>query len=72
MLPSVNAFFLDVFLYLQYVVQSAIDGYNASVFAYGQTGSGKTFTIFGISDDFEPGIAQQSFKRLFEILEENR
>ncbi len=28
-------------------VESALDGYNATVFAYGQTGSGKTFTVTG-------------------------
>ena len=29
------------------VLQSAFQGYNASVFAYGQTGSGKTHTMMG-------------------------
>lgn len=29
------------------VVESVLDGYNATIFAYGQTGSGKTFTITG-------------------------
>ena len=29
------------------VVDSVLDGYNATIFAYGQTGSGKTFTITG-------------------------
>ena len=29
------------------VVESALGGYNASVFAYGQTGSGKTYTMLG-------------------------
>ena len=29
------------------VIDSAIDGYNGTIFAYGQTGSGKTYTITG-------------------------
>jgi kinesin family protein 6/9 len=28
-------------------VDSALEGYNGTIFAYGQTGSGKTFTITG-------------------------
>jgi kinesin family protein 6/9 len=29
------------------VIDSALDGYNGTIFAYGQTGSGKTFTMTG-------------------------
>jgi len=29
------------------LVESSLDGYNASILAYGQTGSGKTHTIIG-------------------------
>lgn len=29
------------------LVQSALDGFNATIFAYGQTGTGKTFTMQG-------------------------
>jgi DNA replication protein DnaC len=28
------------------VVDSALQGYNATIFAYGQTGSGKTYTMY--------------------------
>lgn len=29
------------------LIDSALDGYSATIFAYGQTGSGKTYTICG-------------------------
>lgn len=29
------------------LVESLVEGYNATVFAYGQTGSGKTYTLRG-------------------------
>lgn len=32
---------------IQPMVQSVLDGYNATVFCYGETGSGKTYTISG-------------------------
>lgn len=32
---------------IQNLVDSCLDGYNATCFAYGQTGSGKTYTILG-------------------------
>lgn len=35
----------DVFLEIEPVIKSVIDGYNACIFAYGQTGTGKTFTM---------------------------
>ena len=30
---------------LEIILQSFLEGYNATVFAYGQTGSGKSFTM---------------------------
>ena len=32
------------------LINSALDGYAATIFAYGQTGSGKTFTMMGNED----------------------
>ena len=33
------------------LLDSALEGFSATVFAYGQTGSGKTFTMMGPSND---------------------
>ncbi|KAF2343804.1 Kinesin motor domain, partial [Trinorchestia longiramus] len=52
------------------LIQSALDGYNATIMAYGQTGSGKTYTMIG--EQGTPGIAPRAFKRLFELAEEGR
>ncbi|ELP93602.1 hypothetical protein EIN_063470 [Entamoeba invadens IP1] len=51
------------------LVDTALSGYNSSLFAYGQTGSGKTFTTFGDCDKEElRGIIPRSLKYLFERL----
>jgi len=39
------------------LINSALDGYSATIFAYGQTGSGKTFTMMGNED----AIAQENW-----------
>ena len=38
----------EVFDTCKDLVQSALDGYNVTMFAYGQTGAGKTFTMYGL------------------------
>ena len=47
------------------LVQSSIDGYNATLFAYGQTGSGKTFTMLGGDYAGSEGIIRRSVRKVF-------
>ena len=51
-----------------------MDGYNVCIFAYGQTGSGKTYTMIGAGGADTPtsGIAPRAFKRIYELIEENK
>jgi predicted esterase len=44
-------------------IQSALDGYNTTIFSYGQTGSGKTYTIEGNTDS--PGLIPNLLNFLF-------
>jgi Kinesin motor domain len=37
----------DVFSQVEPMLQTALDGYNATIFTYGQSGSGKTFSMLG-------------------------
>lgn len=59
---------------VQEMVDSALSGFNSTVFAYGQTGSGKTFTILGDtsgkSDDGTTRVSERSgvFLRVFDDL----
>lgn len=46
------------------LLDSVLDGYNATVFAYGATGCGKTHTITGTVQD--PGIIFLTMQELFE------
>lgn len=46
-------------------IQSAIDGFNVSIFAYGQSNSGKTHTMEGTNQ--ERGLYQRSFEELFDL-----
>ncbi|WBW74361.1 kinesin-14 family minus-end directed microtubule motor Pkl1 [Schizosaccharomyces osmophilus] len=54
----------SVFQEITHLVQSAIDGYNVSIFAYGQTGSGKSYTM--LSND---GMVTRAVKQIFEYIE---
>lgn len=47
----------------QHVVQSVMEGMNATIFAYGQTSSGKTFTMNG--DKSCPGIIPMAIDDIF-------
>ncbi|XP_014851449.1 PREDICTED: kinesin-like protein KIF27 isoform X1 [Poecilia mexicana] len=52
---------------VQPLVESLLDGYNATVFCYGQTGSGKTYTLGGGSKD-EGGIIDCVAEDVFLLL----
>ncbi|KAF9340537.1 hypothetical protein BGZ91_001495 [Linnemannia elongata] len=51
------------------LVQSAMEGYNGTVFAYGQTSSGKTYTMSGTSS--QPGITPRAVEDVFKYIREN-
>ncbi|KAK3646464.1 tubulin-dependent ATPase kip3 [Elasticomyces elasticus] len=50
------------------LLDSVMDGYNATVFAYGATGCGKTHTITGTAQ--QPGIIFLTMQELFEKVDE--
>jgi kinesin family member 18/19 len=50
------------------LLDSVLDGYNATVFAYGATGCGKTHTITGTVH--EPGVIFLTMQELFERISE--
>lgn len=50
------------------LLDSVLDGYNATVFAYGATGCGKTHTITGTAQ--QPGIIFMTMQELFERVAE--
>lgn len=57
------------------MLESCLEGYNATCFAYGMTGTGKTHTMFGnIVEGYpqEKGLCLQSVERLFDLMEEMR
>lgn len=50
------------------LLDSVLDGYNATVFAYGATGCGKTHTITGTAQ--QPGIIFLTMQELFEKVDD--
>ena len=63
--PSTNQSIFDTAV--KRLIDSALKGYDSSVFCYGQTGSGKTHTMYGIKSD--PGIASRALYYLFETMQ---
>jgi kinesin family protein C1 len=58
----------DIWEATEPLVQSAIDGYNVTIFAYGQTGSGKTYTMLGESGN--EGVISRAVTQLFDAKRE--
>lgn len=54
----------NVFVEVEPILKSALDGHNVCILAYGQTGTGKTFTMDGTSD--QPGIVLRALQELFD------
>ncbi|NXL53328.1 CENPE protein, partial [Podilymbus podiceps] len=48
------------------IIQSAVQGYNGTIFAYGQTASGKTYTMMGNEDSV--GIIPKAIQHVFRII----
>uniref|UniRef100_A0A8C5WH39 Kinesin-like protein n=1 Tax=Leptobrachium leishanense TaxID=445787 RepID=A0A8C5WH39_9ANUR len=57
----------EVFLEIEPVIMSCMNGYNVCIFAYGQTGSGKTYTMEGTAED--PGINYRGLQALYREME---
>nr|AMS24228.1 kinesin 7-IV protein [Marsilea vestita] len=55
-------------LHTKGVIESALQGFNGTVFAYGQTSSGKTFTMRGSKDDL--GLIALSVHEVFKHIEQ--
>lgn len=56
-----------MFVDIEPLALSVVDGFNVSIIAYGQTGSGKTYTMNGVES--EPGISYRTMNKIFQLLE---
>lgn len=65
---------VKVFLDIQPLIRSVLDGYNVCIFAYGQTGSGKTYTMSGpnLCSKEEWGVNYRALSDLFHISQVRR
>jgi len=54
----------EVFADVKEFVQSALDGYNVTLFSYGQTGSGKTHSMQGSGNDKMRGIIPRAIEHV--------
>eukprot|EP00397_Hematodinium_sp_SG-2012_P001252 GEMP01001253.1.p1 GENE.GEMP01001253.1~~GEMP01001253.1.p1 ORF type:complete len:1239 (+),score=318.32 GEMP01001253.1:36-3752(+) len=52
------------------LIQSALDGYNVTIFAYGQTGAGKTHTMYGSEE--QPGLVPRTTAELFRVIDRDK
>ncbi|KAM6346746.1 centromere-associated protein E [Podargus strigoides] len=48
------------------IIQSAVQGYNGTIFAYGQTASGKTYTMMGNEESV--GIIPKAIHHVFKVI----
>ncbi|XP_068537960.1 centromere-associated protein E-like isoform X1 [Anas acuta] len=48
------------------IIQSAVQGYNGTIFAYGQTSSGKTYTMMGNEDCV--GVIPKAIQHVFKLI----
>ncbi|RHY25982.1 hypothetical protein DYB32_007963 [Aphanomyces invadans] len=57
------------------VVESSLEGYNATIFAYGQTGTGKTYTMEGFNSSGgsleDRGIIPRAIEQIFMHIQAN-
>ncbi|XLR67880.1 hypothetical protein HN51_014928 [Arachis hypogaea] len=64
----------EVFLDMQPLIRSVLDGFNVCIFAYGQTGSGKTYTMTGPKEITEKsqGVNYRALSDLFLIADQRK